>query len=154
MFSIEVAAHQRLIAQLTGVPFNVSTSLSLMPDAAACNARRCLASADPGNSERGRTLMWLNDSNVARTVLLIVDVDSTQAGTFALEALFDTPAEGDRCEQPTLLLPGTPLTQQNLQGLENDYAGSAGNCACRRRHRARPRVCRSGSIRAAGDRDG
>ena len=129
VFSIEVAAHQRLITQLTGVPFNVSTSLSLMADAAACTARRCLASADPGNAERGRTLMWLNDSNVARTVLLIVDVDSTQAGTFALEALFDTPVEGDRCEQPTPLLPGTPLTQQNLQGLENDYAGSAGNCA-------------------------
>ncbi|MER2565545.1 MAG: hypothetical protein ABTQ32_32770 [Myxococcaceae bacterium] len=102
--------------------------INLVGDPSSCGApgnpnRVCLAGAD--DPER---VSYTNTSMVAvATYLVVSGFTSTGQGNFTLSANF---VEGDRCEGPVSIMPGT-LAGESIAGFTDDYRNAGTNCAAR-----------------------
>ncbi|MBL8933351.1 MAG: hypothetical protein JNM69_02285 [Archangium sp.] len=102
--------------------------INLVGDPSSCGSpgnpnRVCLAGAD--DPER---VSYTNTSTVAVAVYLVVSGFTTNSqGTFSLSLSFN---EGDRCEAPVSIMPGT-LAGESIASFTDDYRNAGTSCAAR-----------------------
>ncbi len=132
VYEVQVPAATRL--SVTATPLtSFDLALNLVADAASCGSpaggMQCLDGADTSSAGRAEQLSFTNAGS-ARTVLIIVDgYAGNDFGNFALSIVFSPIATGDTCNAPIALTPGTPLLNQTMVGLANDYPASfSGRC--------------------------
>ncbi|MBM4779351.1 MAG: hypothetical protein GQE15_16715, partial [Archangiaceae bacterium] len=98
--------------------------------AADCTARVCLATSNNGGAGVADTITYTNRTNVAETVLVIVDSSTVGGGTFDIAAVVTTIPVGDTCTLADIYVPdGGQELAVSTAGLTNDYT-STGSTNC------------------------
>ncbi len=125
VYALDTPAGQRTIL-IAEPDAGASVSLSLLANAAACNAvpRQCINGFDQSTVEQIATYNFT--TGVERS-LVIVDSASTSQGHVQLTALVDTPPAGEVCANA-----GAPITTAGTVsgttiGYFNDYGSSSNN---------------------------
>lgn len=130
VYAVTVPAGQRLSATATPEPdagFDLTLNFVAGP-AARCEQRplSCLSGVDAVGSGQAETLDFVNQSASAQEGFLVVGAYAATASAtgFSLALSIVSPPTGDDCSTALPLVPGTPLTNQSLQGYGNEYATS------------------------------
>ncbi len=146
VYKISVPAGQRLQATATpelstsGNQYDLAVYLIEAPESNCSTPDggtdlTCLAASDrPGASAESAS--YVNRGTSAVEVFVVIDsmtdmmitgtdggVGSSQQGKFTLVTTLSAPSGGDTCASAITLVPGTPLTNQNLGDFGNDYVG-------------------------------
>lgn len=137
-YSVSLAPNARVLAsirQASATSYDPSLNVIVGPESAcAASPRVCVAADDLGTQAAVNRVRYVNTSASTQPVFLLADSwdSSDTGGAFRLEVSVDNPAQGDACEDPIVLLSGTPRTGETLTGFANDYfegTGTGTTCA-------------------------
>jgi hypothetical protein len=138
VYSVSLAPNARVLAsirQASVSSYDPSINVIVGPDT-QCSAspRVCVAADDQGTQAAVNRVRYVNTTASTQPVFLLADsYDSVDTGgTYRLEVSVDNPTQGDACEDPIVLMSGTPRTGDTLTGFANDYferTGTGTTCA-------------------------
>lgn len=130
VYAISVPPHQLLDATVTPASgSDYDATLALVPgpaDHCAGVNQICAATADDGSAGDAESAAYLNTSDLAAQVFIVVDgAYSSSAGEFMLQTSISTPAAGDVCSTAVVVESGM-LAGQSLVGFANNYSDGDG----------------------------
>jgi hypothetical protein len=130
VWSVSIPAGQRGVFRATPDGGSDVLLSVIAGPAANCEgaAVTCLAGENRFSAGTAEVATRYNTGSTAEQVFVVVDqFASTSAGFFNFSAQFDTPPQGDRCDDPIALTSGV-ATAGDFATFVNDYAGSTGGC--------------------------